>query len=218
MDRFHIDLEEKGSPLILAQNSWYCKPLEQEDDNERNIVILGDGLSFGGDNDWAEAIASFARKVYAAPGVFEVVLAIIEELAQPCRERITDYVSWMHNLAKSLRFLHGKVIELDELLQSLLLPRAKQSHLDVQRIVVRCLGLFGLLERKPSAEFLKLLRISYIKEPHAISIEPCKVSVDLVMWHGPQEVNKVLKHNVPYQINCEKKTFSLMDFSNSEGI
>ncbi|KAK7305684.1 hypothetical protein VNO77_43593 [Canavalia gladiata] len=204
-----------------------CKLPEQEDDNEGNIVVLGDGLSFGGDNDWAEAVASFARKVYAAPGEFEeVVLAIIEELAQPCRERTADYVQWMHSLsltglllknAKSLRFLQGKAIEPDELLQSLLLPGAKQSHLDVQRIAVRCLGLFGLLERKPSAELLKLLRISYIKGPHSISIEACKALVDLVMWHGPQEVDKVLKHNVPYQINCEKKTFSPVDFSDSEG-
>nr|KYP75960.1 Condensin complex subunit 3 [Cajanus cajan] len=204
-----------------------CKPPEHEDDNEGNIVVLGDGLSFGGDNEWAEAVASLARKVHATAGEFEeVVLAIIEELAQPCRERTANYVQWMHSLSltglflkntKSLRFLQGKAIEPDELLQSLLLPGAKQSHLDVQRIAVRCLGLFGLLERKPSAELLKQLRISYMKGPHSISIESCKALIDLVMWHGPQEIDKALKLNIPCQMNNEKTTFSPVNFSDSEG-
>ncbi|KAH1153122.1 hypothetical protein GYH30_048981 [Glycine max] len=203
-----------------------CKPPEHEDDDEGNIVVLGDGLSFGGDNDWAEAVASLARKVHAAPGEFEeVILAIIEELAQPCRERTADYVQWMHCLsltglllknAKSLRFLQGKAIGPDELLQSLLLPGAKQSHLDVQRIAIRCLGLFGLLERKPSAELLKQLRISYIKGPHSISIEACKALIDLVMWYGPQEVDKMLNLSIPCQLNSEKTTFSPVNFSDSE--
>lgn len=108
------------------------KPPEHEVDNEGNIVFIGDGLSFGGDTHWAEAIAKLARKVHAAPGEFEeVVLAIIEKLAQPCRERTADYVQWIHTLsliglllknAVSMRFLQGKSIEPEELLQSLLLP------------------------------------------------------------------------------------------------
>ncbi|XLR43911.1 hypothetical protein S83_028571, partial [Arachis hypogaea] len=109
------------------------KPPENEIDNEGNVFVIGDGLSFGRDNDWAQAVARLARKVYAALGEFdEVVLAIIEELAQPCRERIADYVQWMHCLSliglllrnvKSMRLLQGKAIEIDELLQSLLLAR-----------------------------------------------------------------------------------------------
>ncbi|XP_061352802.1 uncharacterized protein LOC133297649 [Gastrolobium bilobum] len=204
-----------------------CRPPEHEVDNVGNVLVIGDGLSFGGDNDWAEAVARLGRKVHAAPGEFEeVILAIIEELAQPCRERTADYVQWIHSLsltglllknAKSLHFLQGKAIEPDELLQSLLLPGAKQSHLDVQRIALRCLGLFGLLERKPSAELLKQLRMSYIKGPHSISIEACKALIDLCMWHGPQEVDRVLKHNIPCQMNCDKKSFSPVDFSDSEG-
>ncbi|QCD98460.1 condensin complex subunit 3 [Vigna unguiculata] len=204
-----------------------CKCPEHEEDDEGNIVVLGDGLSFGGDNDWAEAVASFASKVHAAAGEFEeVVLAIIEELAQPCKERTANHVQWMHSLsltglllknAKSLRILQGKAITPDELLQTLLLPGAKQAHLDVQRIAVRCLGLYGLLERKPSAELLKQLRISYIKGPHSISIEACKALIDLVMWHGPEEVDKVLKLNIPCQINSEKSTFCPVNISDSEG-
>lgn len=108
------------------------KPPEHEIDNEGNVVVIGDGLSFGGDNDWAEAVARLARKVHGASGEFEeAVLAIVEELAQPCRERTADYVQWMHSLslsglllknAVSLRFLQGKAIGADDLLQSLLLP------------------------------------------------------------------------------------------------
>lgn len=86
----------------------------------------------------------------------------------------------------------------------------------MQRIAVRCLGLFGLLERKPNAELLKQLRISYIKGPHLISIEACKALIDLVMWHGPQEVDRVLKPDIPYQINCDKKSFCPVNFSDSE--
>ncbi|ESW35371.1 hypothetical protein PHAVU_001G229600 [Phaseolus vulgaris] len=203
-----------------------CKCPEHEDDDEGNIVVLGDGLSFGGDNDWAEAVASLAKKVHAAAGEFEeVVLEIIKKLAQPCKERTANHVQWMHSLsltglllknAKSLRKLQGKAITPDELLQTLLLPGVKQSHLDVQRIAVRCLGLFGLLERKPSAELLKQLRISYIKGPHSISTEACKALIDLVMWHGPEEVDKVLKLNIPCQINSEKSTFCPVNFSDSE--
>ncbi|WJX31033.1 hypothetical protein P8452_19512 [Trifolium repens] len=202
------------------------KPPEHEVDNEGNVVVIGDGLSFGGDTEWAEAIAKLARKVHAAPGEFEeVVLAIVEKLAQPCRERTADYVQWIHTLsliglllknAVSMRFLQGKAIEPDELLQSLLLPGAKQSHLDVQRIAVRCLGLFGLLERKPNAELLKQLRISYIRGPHLISIEACKALTDLVMWHGPQEVDRVLNHDIPSQVNSDKNCFCPVNFSDSE--
>lgn len=95
--------------------------------------------------------------------------------------------------------------------------QAKHAHWDVQRIAIRCLGLFGLLERKPSAELLKQLRISYIKGPHSISIEACKALIDLGMWHRPQEVDRVLKHDIPCQINREKKSFSPVNFSDSEG-
>jgi condensin complex subunit 3 len=86
----------------------------------------------------------------------------------------------------------------------------------VQRIAVRCLGLFGLLERKPNAELLKQLRISYIRGPHLISIEACKALTDLVMWHGPQEVDRVLNHDIPSQVNSDKNCFCPVNFSDSE--
>lgn len=87
----------------------------------------------------------------------------------------------------------------------------------MQRIAVRCLGLFGLLERRPNAELLKQLRISYIKGPHLISIEACKALIDLLMWHGPQEVDRVLNPDIPIQVNGDKKCFCPVNFTDSEG-
>ncbi|KAJ0755234.1 putative nuclear condensin complex subunit 3 domain-containing protein [Helianthus annuus] len=55
--------------------------------------------------------------------------------------------------------MHGNSIEPAELLHSLLLPGAKHIHLDVQRAAVRCLGLFRLLERIPSEDLVKQLRL-----------------------------------------------------------
>lgn len=108
------------------------KPLEHEVDDEGNQVVIGDGVNLGGDKEWADAVSSLARKVHAATGEFEeVVVQVIEELAQPCRERTADFMQWMHCLAvtglllensKSLQGLQGRAIEPSELLQSLLLP------------------------------------------------------------------------------------------------
>lgn len=95
--------------------------------------------------------------------------------------------------------------------------QAKHAHLDVQRIAVRCLGLFGLLERMPSEDLLKQLRISYIKGPHPISMEACKALFDLGMCHGPQEVDRLLKHDLASEIQCDKKIFSPVNFSDLEG-
>lgn len=107
-------------------------PLEHELDDDGNEVVIGDGINLGGDRDWAEAVSGLARKVYAASGEFEeVVLRVVEELAQPCRERTADFMQWMHCLsvtglllenAKSFRWMLGKSIEPSELLLSLLLP------------------------------------------------------------------------------------------------
>ncbi|KAJ7964464.1 Condensin complex subunit 3 [Quillaja saponaria] len=199
------------------------KPLEHEVDNDGNMVVIGDGLSLGGERDWAVAVSSLARKVHAAHGEFEeAVLTIVEELAQPCRERTADFMQWMHSLAvsglflenvKSFRCVHGKAIEPEELLQSLLLPGAKHVHLDVQRIAIRCLGLFGLLERIPSDELVKQLRRSFMKGPHPISIEASKVLIDLGMWHGPQELDRVLGQDLYCQQRDDKKGFSPVNFT-----
>lgn len=108
------------------------KPLEYEIDCSGNKIVIGDGISLGGDRDWADAVVRLVKKVHAADGEFEeVTLQVVAELARPCRERSADFIEWLHCLAvvglvlentKSLHWLQGKAIEPIELLNALLLP------------------------------------------------------------------------------------------------
>ncbi|XP_052197858.1 uncharacterized protein LOC127804849 isoform X2 [Diospyros lotus] len=156
------------------------RPLDCEVDEHGHKVVIGDGINLGGEKNWADAVSQLARKVYAASGEFEeVVLGVLEELARPCRERTADFVQWMHCLAvtavllgktNSFHWMQGKTIEPSELLHSLILPGAKHVHLDVQRVATRCLGLFALLERKPSEEIVKQLRLSFVKGSSSVGV------------------------------------------------
>ncbi|XP_010670110.2 uncharacterized protein LOC104887214 isoform X1 [Beta vulgaris subsp. vulgaris] len=186
------------------------KPLEYEIDCSGNKIVIGDGISLGGDRDWADAVVRLVKKVHAADGEFEeVTLQVVAELARPCRERSADFIEWLHCLAvvglvlentKSLHWLQGKAIEPIELLNALLLPGAKHLNLDVQRVAVRCLGLYGLLERRPCEEVVKQLGLSFVKGPSSISLLASKGLIDLVMWHGPQEVDKAIGEDFFSQI------------------
>jgi condensin complex subunit 3 len=108
------------------------KPLEHEVDDDGNMVVIGDGISLGGDKEWAGSVSGLANKVHAANGEFEeIILGVVEELARPCRERTADAMQWMHTLAvtslflenaKPFHLLQGQAIEPAELLKSLLLP------------------------------------------------------------------------------------------------
>ncbi|CAK7338996.1 unnamed protein product [Dovyalis caffra] len=202
------------------------RPLDHELDDEGSKVIIGDGINLGGDREWAGAVSSLAKKVHAAAGEFEeVFVAVVEELARPCRERTADFMQWLHSLAvtglllenaKSFYWLQGKAIEPIELLQSLLLPGAKHVHLDVQRVAIRCLGLFGLLEKKPSEELLKQLRLSFAKGPAPVSIMACKALIDLAMWHGPQEVDEAIGLDHSSKFQDGKMAFDFVDFSDAD--
>ncbi|KAK2652547.1 hypothetical protein Ddye_012403 [Dipteronia dyeriana] len=202
------------------------RPLEYEVDDEGNKVVIGDGINLGGDNHWADAVSRLASKVHAATGEFEeVILEVVKELARPCRERTADSMQWMHGLsvaglllgnAKSFHLIQGKAIESSEFLQSLLIPGAKHVHLDVQRVAVRCLGLFGLLENKPSKELVKQLRLSFLKGPSTISIMACKALIDLGMWHGPQEVDKATEKDFSLQPSEDKMTFTPIKLSETD--
>lgn len=183
-------------------------------------------MNLGGDRDWANAVSDLAKKVYATAGEFEEsVLAVVWDLAQPCRERTADFLWWMHCLsvtglllenAKSYCWVPGKLIELAELLQSLLLPGAKHAHLDVQRVAVRCLGLFGLLEMKPSEDLVNQLRISFVKGPSSTNVEACKALIDLGMWHGFQQVDSFIRRDSLLRFS-DKTDFSPIDWSVTEG-
>lgn len=95
--------------------------------------------------------------------------------------------------------------------------QAKHIHLDVQRVAIRCLGLFGLLERKPSEDLIKQLRMSFLKGPSPISVVACKALVDLAMWHGPQEVDRAMGHNLSPQSQDENMSFNSIECSDTNG-
>lgn len=70
--------------------------------------------------------------------------------------------------------------------------QAKHIHADIQRAAIRCLGLFGLLEKKPSEELTKQLLVSFVKGFSPISAMAGKALIDLSMWHGPHEISKAI--------------------------
>ncbi|XP_065848887.1 uncharacterized protein [Euphorbia lathyris] len=225
-----LDFSDSSSRKVAGSfvKELLHKQLDHEIDDEGNQVVIGDGINLGGDKEWADAVSSLAGKVHAAPGEFEeVVLGVIEELGRPCRERTADFVQWMHCLAvtslllenaKSMHWLQGKAIEPAELLHSLLLPGTKHVHLDVQRAAIRCLGLFGLLEKNPSEELVKQLRISFVKGTAPISKMACKGLIDLVMWHGHQEVDKALGQGLVSHFNNGKMERDHVKFSDDDVI
>ncbi|KAL6839607.1 hypothetical protein ACP4OV_030546 [Aristida adscensionis] len=198
------------------------RPLEHEVDEDGNQIAIGDGVSLGGDKEWAKAVAELAKKVHSSVGEFEMVVStVVEELARPCRERTADFMQWMHCLSvtglllgntSTLRALQGKAIEPSELLHSLLLPAAKQNHVDVQRAALRCLCLLGMLENKPNAELVKQLRLSFINGPDLVSAMACKALIDLVTWHGPQAIDQAIGIELP-ESGYEKSQFSTVDIS-----
>ncbi|KAF7129005.1 hypothetical protein RHSIM_Rhsim10G0178300 [Rhododendron simsii] len=203
------------------------RPLEYEIDENGNKVVIGDGINVGGDKDWADAVSQLAKRVHSASGEFEeVVLGVLQGLVLPCRERTADFMQWMHCLAvtglllenaKSFRWMQGKSIEPSELLQSLLLPGAKHVHLDVQRVATRCLGIYGLLERKPSEELVKQLRVSFVRGPSPISLMACKALSDLSLWHGPQEVDRAMGQDLSSQLRDQATLFCPVEISDTNG-
>lgn len=202
------------------------RPFEQELDEDGNSIVIGDGINLGGDKDWADAVSKLAKKVHSAPGEYEqLILVVVEELARPCRERTADFLQWMHMLSltslllengESLHSLREKAIESEEILHALLLPGAKHTHLDVQRIAIKCLGLFGLLEKKPSEELVRQLRVAFCRSPPPISIMASKALLDLGMWHSPAEVDKAMGQDLLSQFEDENIDFVPVDLSNAE--
>jgi condensin complex subunit 3 len=91
--------------------------------------------------------------------------------------------------------------------------QTKQNHDDVQRVALRCLCLFGLLENRPNAELVKQLRLSFINGPDLVSAMACKALIDLVTWHGPQEIDQTIGIESSDATN-EKSQFTTVDVSN----
>lgn len=107
---------------------------EQSDynDDSSSPEWVGDGLSLGGEESWANAVAEFARHVHASSGEFEEVLAsALADVGRTCREGGANEQQWLHCLAvtglllenmTSLDALAGRAIEPEEIMHSLLLP------------------------------------------------------------------------------------------------
>ncbi|CAM0913332.1 unnamed protein product [Alopecurus aequalis] len=215
------DLLEGVLPSTVAEYVDLVKAHLSAVDEDGHQIAIGDGVSLGGDREWAKAVSELAKKVHASVGEFEMVIAaVVEELARPCRERTADFMQWMHCLAvtglllentSTLRSLEGKAIEPHELLQSLLLPAAKQKHVDVQRAALRCLCLFGLLQNTPGTELVKQLRLSFINGPDLVSAMASKALIDLVTWHGPQVLDQAI--GIEPDANSEKTEFAPVDIS-----
>ncbi|XP_073310091.1 uncharacterized protein [Primulina huaijiensis] len=189
------------------------RPLDHELDDSGNEVVIGDGINLGGERDWAVAAAKLTKKVHAAAGEFEnVVLSVVEELARPCRERTANCKQWLHCLAVTALLLENTssfhnmqrgVITGVEILHSLLLPGAKNVHSDVQRAAIRCLGLFGLLERKLSTDLIKQLRCSFVNGPSTLTIMASKALLDLGIWHGVDAIDTSMNCNMSSQLHPE---------------
>lgn len=111
---------------------------------------------------------------------------------------------------------HNSFIQFTDLIHFVL--QAKNVHLDVQRISIRCLGLFGLLDKRANEKVLKQLRDSFIKGLHPISIMACKALFDLVMWHGPHEIDKALGQDYSLQSSFDKISFSSINLSEANEV
>ncbi|KAH7286349.1 hypothetical protein KP509_32G002700 [Ceratopteris richardii] len=161
---------------------------------EENDVIIGDGLSLGGEKQWATAVAELAWKVHETPREFAMMVSnVVADLSKPCREGGASVMQWINSLAaagflleniESLQLLTGCAIEGHELLGGLLLPAAKHIHTEVQRAAIRCLGLFCIKEVKPSLQALKQLRVILLNGVLLSQKMASKALFDLCMWHG----------------------------------
>ncbi|KAG9444465.1 hypothetical protein H6P81_015805 [Aristolochia fimbriata] len=198
------------------------RPLDHEVEDDGNKILIGDGINLGGDKHWARAVSELVQKVHASAREFdEVLTGVIDELARPCRERTADFLQWMHCLAvtslylenvKSLQRLKQKNIDASEILHALLIPGVRHIHVDVQRAAVRCLGLFGLREKKPSSDLVKQLRLSYLNGPNPVRIMASKALLDLGMWHGPEVVDRAIGITLSSS-HDEKKSFTPLNLS-----
>lgn len=91
--------------------------------------------------------------------------------------------------------------------------QAKHVHIDVQRAAIRCLGLFGLLERRPSEDLVKQLRSSFVKGPSSITVMASKALIDLGLWHAPNIVDKAMNQDLSSQLRDHKINLSDIKFS-----
>uniref|UniRef100_A0A0A0KTM1 Nuclear condensin complex subunit 3 C-terminal domain-containing protein n=1 Tax=Cucumis sativus TaxID=3659 RepID=A0A0A0KTM1_CUCSA len=71
-------------------------------------------------------------------------------------------------------------------------------------------------ERDPLMTFTFPKRHSFIKGLPPINIMACKALFDLVLWHGPQEVDKALGLDHILQSSFDKSSFSFINLSEAD--
>lgn len=59
---------------------------------------------------------------------------------------------------------------------------------------------------------MKQLRLSFINGPDFVSAIACKALIDLVTWHGPQEIDRAIGIELP-DPSYEKSLFTQVDLS-----
>ncbi|KAH9318229.1 hypothetical protein KI387_019998, partial [Taxus chinensis] len=200
-----LDFSDAASRKVASSflQKLLHKPIEHViDEDDGKDVVIGDGISLGGDREWARAVTELAKKVHASSGEFEdVVAAVVAELGMPCREGGADFLQWMHCLAvtglllesvKSLRGLQGMSIEASEILHGLLLPAAKHINVEVRRAATRCLGVYGVREKKPGEQVVRQLRLSFCNGPSPVRVMAAKALFDLCIWHTPAVVDSAI--------------------------
>ncbi|BBN11728.1 condensin complex subunit 3 [Marchantia polymorpha subsp. ruderalis] len=178
--------------------------LERSAVSERSLdEVVGDGLSLGGEELWASAVAELAHHVHASPGEFaQVVSASLAQHARPCREGGANIMQWLHCLAMtalllenidSLHQLDGQAIEPQEIQDSLLLPAVKHLHPEVQRAGVRCLGIFCGLEKVPSSRGVEQLRLCLsLSDRYYVQEMALRALFDLILQHGATGLDHAL--------------------------
>lgn len=95
--------------------------------------------------------------------------------------------------------------------------QANNIHADVRRVSVRCLGVYGLLERKPSEVIVKQLQRSLISGPSSVNVMACKALFDLAAWHGIHELDVSISLDQT-NICGEKNSFISVDLNASEDL
>ncbi|GER47100.1 condensin complex subunit [Striga asiatica] len=78
----------------------------------------------------------------------------------------------------------------------------------------RCLGLFGLFEKKPSEVIVKQLRLSFIKAPPMVAIISAKALLDLGIWHSLDEMDSAMNCNLSSQLRNHTTSLAPIDFCN----
>lgn len=85
----------------------------------------------------------------------------------------------------------------------------------MQRVASRCLCLFGILEKRPSGDIVKQLRLSFISGCAPVSVMASKALIDLVSWHGPEEVDLAIGLDIQNSNVDKKGGFACVNLTDS---